>query len=187
MSRCARSSLERRPAAWARDGDPGAPPRRCGCHGSPTLDDPPLGPIARVPHPRETTEKVRCPAGRETAGRCKRSKRFGQLASTFLTSGFRSAEGFSAVSPARSTPAPWARSCALRDEREPGIPSARLSRLPQINEPLGDTPEAAHEKREPQPGPSVGQNADRAAVGVTSELYHEGRAERRAKRDAKRR
>jgi hypothetical protein len=62
-----------------------------------------------------------------------------------------------------------------------------LRRLLGRPEPLGDTPEAAHEKRKPQPEPSVGQNADRAAVGVMSELYHEGRAERRAKRDAKRR
>ena len=60
----------------------------------------------------------------------------------------------------------------------------RMLRRPDL---AGDTPEAAHEKRKPQPGPSVGPNADRAAVGVTSELYHEGRAERRAKRDAKRR
>ena len=47
------------------------------------------------------------------------------------------------------------------------------------------TPESAHEKRQPQPGPTVGQNADRAAAGVMTELYHEGRTERRAKHDAK--
>jgi hypothetical protein len=57
-----------------------------------------------------------------------------------------------------------------------------LRRLVRRPEPLGDTPEGAHEARKPQPGPSVGQNADRAAVGVMSELYHEGRTERRAKR-----
>ena len=62
-----------------------------------------------------------------------------------------------------------------------------LRRMLRRPEPLGDTPEGAHGKRKPQPGPSVGQNADRAAVGVMSELYHEGRTERRAKRDAKRR
>jgi hypothetical protein len=62
-----------------------------------------------------------------------------------------------------------------------------LRRMLRRPEALGDTPEGAHEKRKPQPGPSVGQNADRAAVGVMSELYHEGRTERRAKRDAKRR
>jgi hypothetical protein len=57
-----------------------------------------------------------------------------------------------------------------------------LRRLLKRPEPLGDTPEGTHEARKPQPGPSVGQNADRAAVGVMSELYHEGRTERRAKR-----
>jgi hypothetical protein len=59
----------------------------------------------------------------------------------------------------------------------------RILRRPDL---LEDTPEAAHEKRNPQPGPSVAENADRAAVGVMSELYHEGRTERRARRDAKR-
>jgi hypothetical protein len=39
---------------------------------------------------------------------------------------------------------------------------------------LADTPEATHEKRKAQPGRSVGQNVDRAAVGVLSELYREG-------------
>jgi hypothetical protein len=44
---------------------------------------------------------------------------------------------------------------------------------------VGDTPEAAHERRKAQPGRSVAQNADRAAVGVLSELYREGRTKRR--------
>jgi hypothetical protein len=52
----------------------------------------------------------------------------------------------------------------------------RVLRRPQ---PLGDTTEAAHEKRKAQPGRSVAQNADRAAVGVLSELYREGRKKRR--------
>jgi hypothetical protein len=45
--------------------------------------------------------------------------------------------------------------------------------------PLGDTPEGAHEARKPQPGPSVLQNANRAAVGATTDLYREGRTKRR--------
>ena len=57
-----------------------------------------------------------------------------------------------------------------------------LRRILRRPEPLGDTPDAAHEARKPQPGPSVGQNADRAAVGPMTELYHEGRAARLAKR-----
>ena len=60
----------------------------------------------------------------------------------------------------------------------------RMLRRPETAE---DTPEGAHEKRNPQPGPTVGQNADRAAAGEMTQLYHEGRAERRAKRDARRR
>jgi hypothetical protein len=55
----------------------------------------------------------------------------------------------------------------------------RMLRRPEPPEP---TPEAAHEARNPASGPSVGQNADRAAVGPMTELYHEGRAARRAKR-----
>ncbi len=46
-------------------------------------------------------------------------------------------------------------------------------------ESLGETPEAAHEKRKARPGRSVAENADRAAVGVLSELYREGRKKRR--------
>ena len=45
-------------------------------------------------------------------------------------------------------------------------------------DPGGDTPEAAHEKRQPQSGPSVAENADRAAVGAMSQLYREGRRKR---------
>jgi hypothetical protein len=54
-----------------------------------------------------------------------------------------------------------------------------LRRMLRRPEPPGDTPEARHEARKPQSGRSVAQNADRAAVGVMSELYHEGRAKRR--------
>ena len=57
-----------------------------------------------------------------------------------------------------------------------------LRRMLRRPEPLEPTPEAIHESRKPQPGPSVGQNADRAAAGPMTELYHEGRAARRAKR-----
>jgi hypothetical protein len=53
-----------------------------------------------------------------------------------------------------------------------------LRRMLRRREPLGDTPEAAHEKRKAQPGRSVAQNADRAAVGVMSDLYREGRTKR---------
>jgi hypothetical protein len=51
----------------------------------------------------------------------------------------------------------------------------RLLRRPA---PAGDTPEAAHETRKAQPSASVAANADRASVGVLSELYHEGRRKR---------
>jgi hypothetical protein len=54
-----------------------------------------------------------------------------------------------------------------------------LRRMLRRREPLGDTPEGAHEARKPQPGPSVAQNADRASVGALSELYREGRTKRR--------
>jgi len=57
-----------------------------------------------------------------------------------------------------------------------------LRRLLRRPVPLEDTVEGAHEARKPQSGPSVGENADRAAVGVMSELYHQGRTERRARR-----
>jgi hypothetical protein len=52
----------------------------------------------------------------------------------------------------------------------------RVLRRPELP---GDSPEAAHEARKAQPSASVLQNADRAAVGPLSELYHEGRRERR--------
>jgi hypothetical protein len=45
--------------------------------------------------------------------------------------------------------------------------------------PPANTPEAAHEARKPAPGPSVGKNADQAAVGALSELYREGRRNKR--------
>jgi hypothetical protein len=54
-----------------------------------------------------------------------------------------------------------------------------LRRVLRRPAPLGDTPEAAHEAREPQAGPSVAQNADKASVGALSDLYHEGRTKRR--------
>jgi hypothetical protein len=45
---------------------------------------------------------------------------------------------------------------------------------------LGDTPERAHERRKgEQPRKSVAANADRAAVGILSDLYREGRQKRR--------
>ena len=53
-----------------------------------------------------------------------------------------------------------------------------LRRMLRRPEPLGDTPEGAHEARKPQAGPSVGTNADRAAVGALSDLYREGRTKR---------
>jgi hypothetical protein len=54
-----------------------------------------------------------------------------------------------------------------------------LRRVLRRPDALGETPEAAHEKRKAQPGRSVAENADRAAVGVLSELYREGRRKRR--------
>ena len=53
-----------------------------------------------------------------------------------------------------------------------------LRRMLRRPEPLGDTPEGAHDARKPQPGPSVAQNADRANVGPLSDLYREGRNKR---------
>ena len=46
------------------------------------------------------------------------------------------------------------------------------------------TPEQAHEARKAraQSTVSVGANADRAAVGAMTELYHEGRAARAARK-----
>ena len=57
-----------------------------------------------------------------------------------------------------------------------------LRRMLRRPEPPADTPEGAHEKRNPQPGPSVAENADRAAVGAMSDLYREGRVQRQAAR-----
>jgi hypothetical protein len=54
-----------------------------------------------------------------------------------------------------------------------------LRRMLRRPEPPGDTPEGAHEARKPQPGPSVGNNADRAAVGALSDLYREDHPKRR--------
>jgi hypothetical protein len=46
-------------------------------------------------------------------------------------------------------------------------------------EPPGDTEERAHEARQPQELPTVGQNADRAIAGAMTELYFEGREARK--------
>jgi hypothetical protein len=54
-----------------------------------------------------------------------------------------------------------------------------LRRVLHKPEPPGDSSEAAHEARKSQPSVSVAQNADRAAVGPLSELYHEGKGRRR--------
>ncbi len=53
-----------------------------------------------------------------------------------------------------------------------------LRRVLRRPAPLDDSSEAARETRE-QPTVSVAQNADRAAVGPLSELYREGRRNRR--------
>ena len=45
-------------------------------------------------------------------------------------------------------------------------------------DPQDDTPEAAHEARKAGPTRTVAQNADRAAVGPLSDIYHEGRKRR---------
>jgi len=55
-----------------------------------------------------------------------------------------------------------------------------LRRLTRRGEDPGDTPERAHERRKGrQPAKSVAANADRAAVGILSDLYREGRQKRR--------
>ena len=46
-------------------------------------------------------------------------------------------------------------------------------------DPPEDTPERAHEARQPQEMPTVAQNADRAIVGPMSSLYVEGRQARK--------
>ena len=55
----------------------------------------------------------------------------------------------------------------------------RMLRRPDLP---GPTEEAVHEARKPVDGPTVGQNVDRAVAGPMTELYHEGREARRAKR-----
>jgi hypothetical protein len=54
-----------------------------------------------------------------------------------------------------------------------------LRRILRRPEPPGNTPEAAHEARRPQAGPSVAQNANRATAGALSDLYREKRTKRR--------
>lgn len=54
-----------------------------------------------------------------------------------------------------------------------------LRRVLRRPEPLGPTAEAAHEARQPQSGPSVLENANRASVGAMADLYREGRTRRR--------
>ena len=55
-----------------------------------------------------------------------------------------------------------------------------LRRLTRRGEGPGDTPERAHERRRgQQPEKSIAGAADRAAVGVLSDLYREGREKRR--------
>ncbi|MDP9227998.1 MAG: hypothetical protein M3M99_02965 [Actinomycetota bacterium] len=50
-----------------------------------------------------------------------------------------------------------------------------LRRVLHKPESPGDSPEAAHEARKARPSATVAQNADRAAVGPLSDLYHEGK------------
>jgi hypothetical protein len=55
-----------------------------------------------------------------------------------------------------------------------------LRRLLRRPAPPADSPERSREgQRKSQPTVTVGQNADRASVGVLTELYHEGRKPRR--------
>jgi hypothetical protein len=54
-----------------------------------------------------------------------------------------------------------------------------LRRVLRRPDPLGPTPEASHEARRPQSGPSVLENANRATVGPITDLYREGRTKRR--------
>ena len=53
-----------------------------------------------------------------------------------------------------------------------------LRRMLRRPEPPGPTPEAAHEARNPHPGPTVLENANRASVGALADLYREGRTKR---------
>jgi hypothetical protein len=50
-----------------------------------------------------------------------------------------------------------------------------MRKLMHRPQPLGDTPEAAHEKRKPQTGPSVFENANRAVSGAVVDIYNESR------------
>jgi hypothetical protein len=50
-----------------------------------------------------------------------------------------------------------------------------LRRLMHRPEPPADTPEAAHEKRKSQGGPSVLENANRAVSGAVVDIYNESR------------
>jgi hypothetical protein len=54
-----------------------------------------------------------------------------------------------------------------------------LRRVLRRPDPPGPTPEAAHEARKPQSGPSVLENANKASVGAMVDLYREGRPKRR--------
>ena len=54
----------------------------------------------------------------------------------------------------------------------------RLLRRPP---PPGDSSERAHEARKEQPTVSVGENADRAVAGPLTEMYHEGRRNKKKK------
>jgi hypothetical protein len=54
-----------------------------------------------------------------------------------------------------------------------------LKRLLRRTDGPGDTPERAHERRKGESSSkSVAANADRAAVGILSDLYREGRQKR---------
>ena len=58
-----------------------------------------------------------------------------------------------------------------------------LRRLLRRGGPTADTPERAHERHKPaDPGATVGEAADRAAAGTLTELFHEGRQERQARK-----
>ncbi len=55
-----------------------------------------------------------------------------------------------------------------------------IRRMLRRRDDLGDSPERMHERRKgEQPQKSVAANADRAAVGILSDLYREGRQKRR--------
>ena len=54
-----------------------------------------------------------------------------------------------------------------------------LRRLLRRPAPPEDSPERTGERPPPGPTVSVGQNADRAVAGPLTEMYHEGRKQRR--------